>query len=546
MAYKKYKKTDNDGLTAEDRALEKFSEIMIEKIKEMDKAKWKQPWFAVGIHPAKNLDGREYNDYNQVMLMFLQESLGWKTSRYATFNRIKDLAYATDKTGNKVRLKDENGNDIPDVMIKSGETHTPVFLSIKYAEDKENHNRIDFDDYVKLDKAEQEKYVLRSYFRVYNVYNIDQTNMKEVRPELYQKYVDDMQDKLPEKERKADLPEMDALLDKGLWVCPIRQEIGPDAYYSPSSDEIVLPSKELFYKDERFYGTALHEMAHSTGAKNRNDRLKGGIFGSPEYAREELVAELSSALLSSRMGFSKDVEDEIRDQSANYLKSWLGALQDDPKYIKYVLSDVRKASGFIDDRISLIGERLERDGENADFSDIIAEDRMKREELLHPEVVSSGECPFQGIDDGVTKKELREKTGRNGENALQTTVVLSPLIRQYEDFKRSRPSFTPLFHVSGGYETYQGDAERVAKVLDLPVRESAMHLGTDGHPAKYVSFPEREFEHHKQTLIDSNIILAVLEDMDKVEEKASDFSAPIKSQMHEEKEQQARSSSFRR
>ena len=403
MAYKKYKNTDKEGLTAEDRALEKFADVMIEKIRDMDKADWKQPWFPAGVHPARNLDGREYNDFNQVMLMFLQQAMGWKTCRYATFDKIKFLNYERDSSGKLVRQKDKDGNDIPDVHVNSGEKSIPVFLGLKYAEHIETRKKIDFDDYKKLDKSEQEKYRLGTYFRVYNVFNLDQTSMKEDRPELYRKYASELEDKMPEKMSEANLPEMDALLDKGLWVCPITQVVGPDAYYRPSTDEIVLPSKELFFKDEQFYGTALHEMTHSTGAKNRTDRPMGGIFGSPEYAREELVAELSSALLCSKMGFSKDVESEIQTQSASYLKSWLGSLQDDTKYIKSVLSDVKRASSFIGDRLGLIGERLERDGEKAEFSDIIEEDRMKRDKLLHPETESADKA-IRG--ESVTIREL--------------------------------------------------------------------------------------------------------------------------------------------
>ena len=178
MAYKKFKKTEKAGSSAEDRALEKFADVMIEKIKNMDRANWNQPWFPAGVHPAKNLDGREYNDFNQVMLMFLQQSMGWKTSRYATFERIKFMNYERDTEGRLVRLKDMDGNDIPDVHVNSGEKSIPVFLGLKFAEHLETKEKIDFDDYKKLDSSEQGKYRLGTYFRVYNVVNLDQTSMK--------------------------------------------------------------------------------------------------------------------------------------------------------------------------------------------------------------------------------------------------------------------------------------------------------------------------------------------------------------------------------
>ena len=99
---------------------------------------------------------------------------------------------------------------------------------------------------------------------------------------------------------------------------------------------------------------------------------------------------------------------------------------------------------------------------------------------------------------------------------------LSPIMRQYADFKKTMPNLVPLFHVSGGYETYQGDAERVSKVLDIPVQESQTHLGPDGRPAKYVSFPEKGSVSRQETplakILAKGFPIAILEDMNKGKE----------------------------
>lgn len=99
---------------------------------------------------------------------------------------------------------------------------------------------------------------------------------------------------------------------------------------------------------------------------------------------------------------------------------------------------------------------------------------------------------------------------------------LSPMIQQYVDFKEKRRGIIPLFHVSGGYETYQDDAERVAIVLGLPVQESATHLGPDGHPARYVSFPEKGSVSWQETplakILAKGFPIAILEDMNKGKE----------------------------
>ena len=91
-------------------------------------------------------------------------------------------------------------------------------------------------------------------------------------------------------------------------------------------------------------------MAHSTGAENHLGRLKPTSFGSKEYAREELVAELSAALVSQRYGMSKN----IKEDSAAYIRCWLESLREEPQFIKTVLTDVKKASHMINQHIDAV------------------------------------------------------------------------------------------------------------------------------------------------------------------------------------------------
>lgn len=84
-------------------------------------------------------------------------------------------------------------------------------------------------------------------------------------------------------------------------------------------------------------------MGHSTGAESVLDRFKPTSFGSKEYSKEELVAELCGALTAQRYGMTK----HIKEDSCPYLKSWLDNLKESPQYIKTVLMDVKKASSMI-------------------------------------------------------------------------------------------------------------------------------------------------------------------------------------------------------
>ena len=137
---------------------------------------------------------------------------------------------------------------------------------------------------------------------------------------------------------------------------------GDKAYYSPDNDHIVDPKREQFVDGEAFATNTLHECAHATGADSRLDSHLGTHpFGSPEYAREELIAELSAAVISSLYGMSK----HIKSDSAQYLNFWLGSLQQGPEYLKSVLGDVRRSSGLITQRFEAIQQEIAR-GEEAD------------------------------------------------------------------------------------------------------------------------------------------------------------------------------------
>lgn len=97
-------------------------------------------------------------------------------------------------------------------------------------------------------------------------------------------------------------------------------------------------------------------MAHSTGSENHLGRLKPASFGSAEYAREELVAELSAALVAQRFGMTK----HLKEDSASYLKNWLDRLKESPEFIKTTLTDVKKASHMINQHIDAMQLKIDQ------------------------------------------------------------------------------------------------------------------------------------------------------------------------------------------
>lgn len=345
----------SDERSAEDRALERFADMVVEKI-EAIKSDWKKPWFTENtLSWPKNLSGREYNGMNAFMLYLQCESMKYQIPVFMTFEQVRGLNYKGNIKEGK-RLTDKEGNLFPEVSVLKGAKSFPVFLTIFTVIDTERNRKIKFDDYKKLSGSEQEKCKVYPKLQVYNVFNVAQTNIQEARPELYAKLM--AENVVSPPEISADgycFPAMDEMLRNNEWLCPVRVEHQNRAYYSITKDEIVIPEKEQFYNAELFYGTGLHEMIHSTGAKQRLDRFSPNTyFGSSEYAKEELVAELGSALVMQKNGICKT----IKEESCAYLKNWLEGLKESPSFIKSILLDVKRSTAMVNERFDLINSRL--------------------------------------------------------------------------------------------------------------------------------------------------------------------------------------------
>ena len=119
------------------------------------------------------------------------------------------------------------------------------------------------------------------------------------------------------------------------------------AYYSPSNDTVVVPLKEQYNLINEYYSTTFHELTHSTGHKNRLNRLQTGAvaaFGSENYSKEELVAEIGSTTLMSIAGI--ETAKTFRNSTA-YIQNWLQVLRNDNKFIVSASSKAEKAVNYI-------------------------------------------------------------------------------------------------------------------------------------------------------------------------------------------------------
>lgn len=390
-----------EGPSAEDKALDLFADMMIERIQSLSgKDGWKKPWFTEGtLQWPKNLNGREYNGMNAFMLLLHCEKEGYKIPRFCTFDRIQQF--------NKTGKKEENQK--PRVSVLKGEHSFPVMLTTFTVVNKETKEHIKWEDYKQLSQEEREKYNVYPKLQTYHVFNVSQTNLKEVRPEFWEKLEQEYSMPKVEKDEQFAFEPVDRMIADNRWICPIKPMFGDSAYFSISKNEIVMPEKRQFKDGESFYSNLFHEMGHSTGAEGQLDRIKPATFGSAEYAREELVAELTAALTAQRYGMTK----HLKGDSAAYLKSWLDSLKESPQFIKTTLLDVKKATSMLTQHIDKIAMEIDQEKKAEQTENVGNEKKMEGSEDAGL-VYYASVAYLQSTDDTSELDKLKDRGDYDG------------------------------------------------------------------------------------------------------------------------------------
>lgn len=390
-----------EGPSAEDKALDLFADMMIERIQSLSgKDGWKKPWFTEGtLQWPKNLNGREYNGMNAMMLLLHCEKEGYKIPRFCTFDRIQLF--------NKAGKKDEEQK--PRVSVLKGEHSFPVMLTTFTVVNKETKEHIKWEDYKLLSQEEREKYNVYPKLQTYHVFNVAQTNLKEVRPEFWEKLEQEYSMPKVEKDEQYAFEPVDRMIADNRWICPIKPMFGDSAYFSISKNEIVMPEKRQFKDGESFYSNLFHEMGHSTGAEGQLDRIKPATFGSAEYAREELVAELTAALTAQRYGMTK----HLKGDSAAYLKSWLDSLKESPQFIKTTLLDVKKATSMLTQHIDKIAMEIDQEKKAEQKENVGKEENMEGS-MDDGRVYYASVAYLQSTDDTSELDKLKDRGDYDG------------------------------------------------------------------------------------------------------------------------------------
>ena len=285
-----------------DAIITKMTEAIVKAMQDEPEA-WTKPWAGNTELPNNPATGTIYSGGNAFMLMLFSPDSS--DPRWSTYK-------GWEKLGAQVR-KGEKGTGI-------------LFFNPSWKNDKTGKwSKTMPDAPVKVNKEEGWRQV--GVLRGYSVFHASQCDgvEKYEQPEVSDFNVDDHREWF--QSAGAD------------W----EEKPSDSAYYSPSVDKIVTPEASQFHTVEGWFGTVAHEFTHWTGHSSRLDRAQTHLFDRSGYAFEELVAELGATFLCKMRG----VEIETRPDHVRYIKSWLKALDNDPKFIWDAAGKASKAMNYI-------------------------------------------------------------------------------------------------------------------------------------------------------------------------------------------------------
>ena len=294
---------------------QKVSDEIIDQIKR-GVAPWQKPWKPGEEISAENFSsGQKYSGGNSLYLMSRAIRDGRGDNRWGTYNQIREA-------GGQIR-KGEKGTQVLFFTDRNS----------RVAKDEKGQTMKNKEGKTIYEEQKRETPICKQY----TVFNVEQAEGLELKP------------------REGQVrPEWDAHRDAEKVIAAsgptVEHVAGDRAYYRMAEDKVVLPEPSQFPTRNGYYQTALHECGHATGHPDRMNRetLKEGLangFGSPEYAREELRAEISAMMTGERVGVGHDPQ-----RGAAYVENWVKVLEKDPHEIHRAARDAQKMTDHLMNR----------------------------------------------------------------------------------------------------------------------------------------------------------------------------------------------------
>lgn len=279
-----------------------YDEVTARIISELEGGRlpWVQPWSAAACPvpglPRNALTGRCYSGVNVLILWMEVIARGYASQGWLTFRQAQEA-------GGCVR-KGERGT-----TVVYADRFTPEAEKTRARESGEDARTVPF-------------------LKRFTVFNVGQC--EGLRPDLAPEPI-----ALPERE-------IVPLAEEVIAASGVDFRVGGDkAFYVPSLDYVQVPPQPTFFEQVNYYRTCLHELTHATGHPSRLNRDMTNGFGSKDYAREELIAEMGSAFLCAALGITPTV------RHADYIGAWLEVLREDSRAIFRAASAATKAADWL-------------------------------------------------------------------------------------------------------------------------------------------------------------------------------------------------------
>lgn len=281
-----------------------FEEVTARIMEELENGRvpWRQPWRPGGRH--RNLrTKRPYSGVNAILTSMTALARGFERPYWLTLREANELGG----------------------RVKQSEKATPiVFFKPQWGEKQDAGGRPVTDERGNVVLEKRPPILVK-----YHVFNVEQC--RDV--------------PLPAEEPTREfVPHGGADAIVTAWSAgPSVAHGGDKAYYAPALDAVFMPHRSQFEAEDAYYHTLFHELTHATGHESRLARFpsdrKLPPFGSPDYAHEELVAEIGASFLLARAGMQPRYPD-----AAAYIRGWLRALANDSRLVVYAATQAEKAA----------------------------------------------------------------------------------------------------------------------------------------------------------------------------------------------------------